>query len=245
MEDDKKKLLQNARPETRPKIPRKIRWNERLFGKQKRYEYLWNYYKRESEGRVPFYVPYIYMEECFRYLRKYGQLSKGQIGMVLIDDGDYRIDYFLNCFLEDFNYLTIVTQRQEYFENLQERAFQELGLLVELVYPWEEKILSGNLVWDFTEHMQKADCYPKESICFVPHKKGWKIKDLLEEGKDLTAVSVEGIGTGSGIVSAAFAESLLVPVGVSFRKTRCEELRMWCKMRKWTVKLRAQTLEKP
>lgn len=245
MNENKKNLLQNARPETRPKIPRKIRWKEKLLGKQIRYEYLWNYYKRESEGRVPFYLPYIYMQECYRYLRKYGQISKGQIRMVLIDNGDYRTDYFLNSFLEDFNFLTIVTGRQEYFENLQERAFQELGLLVELFFPWEEKVLSGDLVWDFTEHMQKADCYPEGSICFVPHKKEWKIQDLLKESKGIRAVSIVGVETQSEVVSPAFAESLLVPVGVSFRKTRCEELKTWCKARRWTVKLRAQTLEKP
>ncbi len=217
----------------------------KLFGNQKALEYIWNYYERESEHRVPFYLPYIYMKECLAYLRRYAKIPKKQIAMVLIDAGDYRIDYFLGEFLEEFNYLTIVTNRKEYFEGLQERAFQELGLLIDLVLPWEEKNLQGNMVWDFTEEIQKYDCYPTGSICFVPHKKEWKVKDLLECVSGITVISLKYIGTADESILPALAESLLVPWGVTFRKSRCEELKRWCKTKNLKLKLKAETLEKP
>ena len=154
---EKIELLEIARPETRPKLTWKVRWKAKLFGKQKILEYLWNYYERESEHRLPFYIPYIYMKDCFEYLRRYAKIQKSKICMIIIDDGDYRTEYFLNEFLETLNYLTIITNRREYFERLQETAFQEMGLLIDLVLPWEEKKLQGNLVWDFTESIQKAD----------------------------------------------------------------------------------------
>lgn len=242
---EKKELLKIARPETRPKLPGKIRWKAKFFGNQKVLDYIWNYYERESEYRVPFYLPYIYMKECLAYLRRYTKIPKKQMNIVLIDDGDYRTDYFLNEFLEEFNYLTIVTDRKEYFEGLQERAFQELGLLIDLMIPWEEKNLRGNIVWDFTEAIQKSDCYPDRSICFVPHKKEWKIKDLLQNGQEIIAVSLKCVEISNESISPALAESLLVPWGVTFRKSRCEDLNRWCKMKNLKLKLKAETLEKP
>ena len=93
---EKKELLKLARPETRPKLARKIRFMARIFGSQKVLEYIWDYYERESESRIPFYLPYIYLKECMAYLRRYAKIPKKQICMVLIDDGDYKIDYFLS-----------------------------------------------------------------------------------------------------------------------------------------------------
>ena len=242
---EKIELLEIARPETRPKLNWKVRWKAKLFGKQKILEYLWNYYERESEHRLPFYIPYIYMRECFEYLRRYAKIPKNKICMIIIDDGDYRTEYFLNEFLESLNYLTIITNRREYFERLQETAFQEMGLLIDLVLPWEEKSLQGNLVWDFTESIQKSDCYPDGSICFVPHKKKWKVKDLLDSTKNVTAVSVKSIGYKEFDMVPEFAESLLVPWGVTFRKSRCEDLKQWCERKHLKLKLKAETLGKP
>ena len=79
-----KDILKHARPETKPELPRKIRLRAKFFGKQNALEYIWNYYERESEKRVPFYLPYIYMKEIFDSLRRYAQIPKKQIGMVLI-----------------------------------------------------------------------------------------------------------------------------------------------------------------
>lgn len=238
-------LISSARPETRPEIPRKLRWKARIFGKYKIEEYMRDYYERESGERVPFYLPYIFMKENFDYIRRYGKIPRHQISMVLIDGNDARTDYFLMEFLEELNFLTIVTERKEYFENLQERAFQELGLLIELVRPWETKNLRGNLVWDFTEELQNADCYPEESICFMPHKKIWKVKEALRMCKDITAVSIKWAEISGECIFPWVAETLLVPAGFPFRQSRCEELQEWCEMKKWTVKLRAETLGKP
>ena len=41
---EKKEQLKLARPETSPKLPRKIRFMARLFGNQKVFEYIWDYY---------------------------------------------------------------------------------------------------------------------------------------------------------------------------------------------------------
>ncbi len=241
----KTEIIKLARTETHPSIPRKVCWKAKIFGKQMILDYLWNYYQRESETRIPFYLPYIYMKENFNYLRRYGKIARDQISMILIDGNDERTDYFLETFLEELNYLTIVTERKGYFEGLQERAFQELGLLIDLATTWETKKLRGNMVWDFTKELQPADCYPKSSICFVPHKDSWKIRELLKNGEKLTAVSLQNVEIQKECIGTNFAETLLVPPKFPFRKSRCEELKEWCRRQKWNIKLNVQTLENP
>ena len=238
------KIMELARPETLPEVPAKICWKAKLFGKYIIKTYYWEYYERESEKRVPFYLPYVFMQEHFDYLRRYAKVPRHQIHMVLIDDMDERIDYFLCEFLEKLNYLTIITERKEYFESLQERAFQELGLLIDLARPWEEKHLQGNMVWDFTAKLQRGDCYPDGSICFMPHKKVWKIREQLAECRNITAVSVKNVEIKDWSILPSLAETMLVPKKFPFRKSRLEELRRWCKEEKWKVKLKARTLEK-
>ena len=245
MRQFQKEILKSARSETFPEVSKKLRWKARFFGKQILTEYLWQYYERESTDRIPFYLPYIYQKECFDFLRRYGKIPKKQIEMVLIDDEDFRTDYFLKNYLEEFNYVTIVTERKEYFESLQERAFQELGLLIDVIYPWEEKQLSGNLVWDFSYKLQKTDCYPEGSVCFLPHKKEWKVKELRENQPKITIVTLAGVKIGEELVIPAFAESLLVPSDFSFRESSCQELRNWCLQQRWQLKMRVQKPEKP
>lgn len=244
MEIPAEKLLPYARKETIPEIPGKVRKKAKIFGKRMILDYIGNYYKRESESRVPFYLPYIDMRENFFYLRRYANLPKSRILMVIIDGGDERTDYFLEEFIGELNFLTIVTERKKYFESLQERAFQELGLIIELAQPWETEKIQGNMVWDFTKNIQSTRCYPKGSICFVPHKKEWKLKELLKTCEDLTVVSLKYVKVRDLYISPSMAEALMVPADFPFRRSRLEELRGWCKQQKWSIKMRASSLEK-
>lgn len=243
MDDFQKKLPTLAREETRPEIPAKVRFRARFFGKQQLFEYLSDYYMEQSMRRTPFYLPCIYMKEEFHYLCRYAGIPKKQISAVLIDANDARSDYFLYEFLESLNYLTIVTERREYFEGLAERAFQELGLLIDLVCPWEEKSLRGNVVWDFSKQQQKADCYPEGSICFVPCKSRRRLKELRENCPTITTAGAPTIVIGPYELSSSMAESLLVPEKFPFRKSRCEELRQWCIRSGWHIKMSAQKAE--
>lgn len=243
MEYIEKEVLKYARPETKPIIPRKIRWKAKAFGNVHCMNYLWDYYKRESEDRVPFYLPSVFLKECMEYLCRYGKIPRREMDVILIDGGDFRIDEFLKEYLEDFHYVTIVTDRKEYFTGLQERAFSESGILIDLVHSWEEKRLQGNLVWDFSEKLQRQDCYPEGSICFLPCKKEWKQKEVLRAGHNLTVVSIKEVEAKGIKMLPSLAESLIVPKGISFRPSRCKKLREWCKIQKWTLRLKAQTLK--
>lgn len=240
-----KGLPEITRKETLPEIPKRILFQSRIFGKNQLCKYIDAYYQEESAERIPFYLPYIYMKEIYRCLCRYGGLYKKQVELVLIDDEDARTDYILYEFLEQVNYLTIISRRKAYFEGLQERAFQELGLLIDLVQPWEEMHLKGNLVWDLTSELQRADSYPENAICFVPHKKKWKQNEILKTSPKVTTIFIKELTNGQRVLSPAMAESVLVPQEFPFRKTRCDDLRKWCRSKHWMIKMQAQSLEKP
>ena len=76
-------------------------------------------------------------------------------------------------------------------------------------------------------------------------QKEWKVKDLLESVPNITAVSLKCIEAAGEYIAPAFAESLLIPWGMTFRKSRCEEVKRWCKMKNLKLKLKAEPLEKP
>lgn len=228
-----------ARTETIPEIPKKIKWRAKLFGEHHKREYLEAYYRKASEKREIYYLPYLNLKENFDYLRRYAGIPRKEISMVLIDGNDGRIDYFISRFLEELNDLTIITGRKHYFEGFADRAFQELGLLIELIQPWEEKKLWGNLVWDFTKEVQKQDCYPKDAVCFAPHKKEGRFAELLRECPVSAAVTLVEVTAGGIAISPELAETLLVPKYFPFRESRCEELGKWCREQKWSIKMKA------
>lgn len=232
-----------ARKETVPELPKKLRLYAHFFGQRKVTEYLSDYYMEQSEKRTPFYLPCVYMREEFRYLCRYAGIRKNQVSVILIDTNDARTDYFLYEFLEQLNFLTIVTQRRGYFESFTERAFQELGLLIDLAEPWPGRPLRGNLVWDFSDSLQSAECYPEGSICFAPCKRKRKMKELLEQCPTVTAVGAPSVVIGPYELPAPMAESLLAPEKFPFRKSRCEELRQWCIRSGWHIKMSVQKLE--
>lgn len=237
MDDFMKMLPALAREETRPAIPAGVRWKAYLFGRQKLSGYLWNYYREEAQNRRPFYLPCIYMREEFNYLRRYARIARKQVSAVLVDGNDARSDYFLQEFLGQLNYLTIVSERKAYFEGLAERAFQELGLLIDLVFPWEEKALDGNLVWDLSNDIQKEKCYPAGSICFVPSKSEKQCQELKKRCPKIIAAGAPKVLIGTWELPAALAETLLVPKDFPFRQSRCAELRRWCADSGWHISM--------
>ncbi len=223
-----KRLLALAQKDTLPEIPWKIRWKSRFFGNETVVNYLWDYYTGEAEGRIPFYLPYIYRREGYDYLRRSAGLAKKEVTLILIDNGDARTDYLLCEFLEELNYLTIVTERREYFSGFADRAFQELGLLVDLYLPWQAKQLNGNLVWDLTAAVQTPGCYPEGSVCLIPHKTRQQKQELESLCRKCTFLMLQSCRSSGTLIPASLAETLLVPPYLPFRAGRCEMLKEKC-----------------
>ena len=110
--------------------------------------------------------------------------------------------------------------------------------MVDFVHSWEEKQLTGNLVWDFSEMIQKSDCYPEGSVCFLPYKMEWKQNEIQSSVPNITIVKIQCVKANGMELSPGLAESMLVPSDITFRASRCEMLRKWCEKQKWRIKLK-------
>ena len=70
-------------------------------------------------------------------------------------------------------------------------------------------------------------------------------KDLIEGRPIFGDTNRKNVEIQRQNIFPALAETMLVPKRFPFRQSRCEELRKWCKMSNWKVKLKARTLENP
>lgn len=235
MKEYQKEILKMAEKDTLPKLPKKFWKFQRWFSQEYFWEYLWNYYMEESKGRRPFYLPYLYLREEQDFLRRTGQMALEEIHLVIIDSEDERCGYLLQELLWKLNYLTILTNRKKYFEGLKNRAFQEMGLIIELYYPWQEKHVYGNLIWDLTDKLQPKDCYPSGSICFMPHKSQVQKEILGEQCPDTRFFLMPDILWRDQKLTANFAEALSVPCYFPFRESRCEDLKIKSRNCHWKL----------
>ena len=77
-------------------------------------------------------LPYLY---TYRLVFRRGGIQRNQQRdwhLAVIDDGTPTIDVVLDLIYEDLNYLTVVTDRSEYFTDFAETVYEETGLLVQM-----------------------------------------------------------------------------------------------------------------
>lgn len=97
---------------------------------------------------------YLFFEKGIgRFLEKYG-VQKKDAKFVIIDSGNKRVELVLQVILEYANYLTIVTNRETYFEHAVNVVYEETGLLMEVVSGCTQKNITGNVVINLDK-----DCY--------------------------------------------------------------------------------------
>ena len=95
----------------------------------------------------------LFPQGLFQFLKE-NQIEKKDARFVIIDPGDKRVEMILEVVLEYANYLTIVTNRKEYFKNAVDFIYEELGLIVQIQSKLTQKNIGGNVVINLDR-----DCY--------------------------------------------------------------------------------------
>lgn len=75
-------------------------------------------------------VPYLYRKKI-KY--KWGGIRKNERKdwhLAILDDGTEQTDAIIERVSEDFNHMTVITEREEYFSDLAEDIYDETGLLI-------------------------------------------------------------------------------------------------------------------
>ena len=112
-------------------------------------------------------LSYMVMPEMIRYALVKGGLDCRDLHPVVFDPGDVRCDYILEWLVPKVNYLTIVTERKEYFNDFCELVYEHMGLVAEVCsYPVREP-LAGRLIIDANASFFKLYQYAEENAAVV------------------------------------------------------------------------------
>lgn len=79
------------------------------------------------------------------FMKKYG-ISKREAKVVIIDSGDKKIEMILEPILQYANYLTIMTERKDYFEKAVNIIYEEIGLMIDVVSSKDKGKITGNFI---------------------------------------------------------------------------------------------------
>lgn len=89
---------------------------------------------------------YILFPEILEKIVKTYQIDCKNMKLVLMDSSDSRMEYLLELLLPHLNYLTIITDRPEFFDHFIEYAFHNTGLVVEVITKPITDTLSGDFI---------------------------------------------------------------------------------------------------
>lgn len=125
--------------------------------------FLWR--KRTSESEIPCAPLRSFFEyrerapEVLRYLRRARGIARRDLELIVIDNEEepaWQVSHVIERLLPEVKLLTIVSERQEYFSELAQDAFEEYGLLVAQTDTRGGKPV-GNLVLNLGEWEKQLD----------------------------------------------------------------------------------------
>lgn len=142
------------------------------------------------------FSPLTYQNPCISKMRSIvehviaeREVTFQKLELVILDAGseqnmqdDFDIQDTLSQLAFGLNYLLLVTDRPDFFENFVSDMYEENGLIVQQVEKSVCKNVRGNLVLDF----ERAGEIPKENmlrpgVIYVPvYKKPWEIGENLD-----------------------------------------------------------------
>jgi hypothetical protein len=113
----------------------------------------------QSNSDYKWILKYMMFPRFFeKVIRTYG-IGRKNMRLVIRDSGDDRTEYILKLLLPDLNYLTIVTERPDYFEIISEDIYENTGLMMEIVEAPVNNPLMGNVVVDLGNHDKRESSF--------------------------------------------------------------------------------------
>lgn len=143
-------------------------------------------YIQKEKSFYPFFL--LYIEEALQIILRKERMAKKDAHMIIVDNPREEYTVFLLELLDnEVNYLTIVTDRPGYFQEYQTYAYEEMGLLVQVlpvpIVPLVEEgiIIDLNEEDDFMENLW----YPKNSTVLQCFFKIQTTRKILAKRKDI------------------------------------------------------------
>lgn len=144
------------------------------------------------DGRM---IPYLYLDEIIRLVRKVHKIPEKDMRLKIIDSNSIDLEEILVPIIDNLNYLTIITEREEKIEALAEKIYEETGLLIVVK---NKKILNEpidadlqpkpakDVILDLSEeNIKNIYCLEKDSIYVDLSSNKEKVKMILAKRKDI------------------------------------------------------------
>lgn len=132
--------------------------------------------------------PFImYIQSVMEQILKKKNIPCQKLELIIIDaeadrdEDDNDIENVLYELAEQLNYLLLVTDRPEKFEDFMEMAYEENGLIVQHIPKTARKRARGNLVMDFERSTGIGTENMKSGTVYLPvYKRPWEIGENLD-----------------------------------------------------------------
>lgn len=134
-------------------------------------------------------IKFLYLRELVEIGRDKLHIKEKDMKLVIIDSHDKRIEHVIEQFANNLNYLTIITNREEYFNDFRDMIYDTTGLVVEFEELPLKNHIEGNIIIDLDSESYKNYNFFPYGCCVVDVNSSAKKRQYLQERrKDLTII---------------------------------------------------------
>lgn len=156
---------------------------------------------------IPFFFMNQIIEKCIRYTKK----PQKDLHFVIIDGADTLSQYCIDLIYKNINYLTIVTNRREYFEDKINEIFKETGLIVELVTESLQKRLESDIIINCSKENNKNFYYfNKQSIIIDFISSSQQIRNIMIKRKDIIVIDSISLKINGELIDTVLAQAAIL-----------------------------------
>ncbi|BCN29749.1 S41 family peptidase [Anaeromicropila herbilytica] len=170
-----------------------------LFIPNKFKKYVDTSIESEDDKKV---LMYMVLDQLMKKILKEHNIEYKSLRLVIIDSEDYRMEYLLELFLKDLNYLTIITNRVEYFEEIQQKIYDTTGLVIDVTSNPVKEPIGGNVIIDANKKLNKNyNYFDKSAVVIDLESNKEKLQYLYSRRKDLETIYDVVLTANSTIVN--------------------------------------------
>ncbi len=145
-----------------------------------------SFLKERFQANKKWIFRYLLFQEGISQFLEASGIEKKDARFVIIDSGDKKMEMILEVILEYANYLTIVTNRGEYFQNAVDIIYEELGLVVQIQLKQMQKNIDGNVVINLDrDYYQIYNNFQKDACVVDLEFTDKKLEYLFNRRKDI------------------------------------------------------------
>lgn len=134
-------------------------------------------------------IKFLYLRQLVGVARDKLHIKEKDMKLVIIDSGDKRVEHVLELFVNNLNYLTIITNREEYFTGFRDMIYDTTGLVVEFEELPLKNHIDGNIIIDLDSDCYKSYNFFSYGSCVIDVNSSAKKRQYLQERrKDLTII---------------------------------------------------------